>query len=54
MSIIGRPVAGKLQFKVFVRDVQKNSKGYIHPSNIVHIAYLEFDLHTTAYSTMMR
>ena len=26
MSIIGRPVAGKLQFKVFVRDVQKTAR----------------------------
>lgn len=44
MAIFGTPVATKIVFDVVVREM-KSSKNLFHPSNIIHSATLEFDLH---------
>ncbi|KAJ9397409.1 hypothetical protein DTO282F9_5717 [Paecilomyces variotii] len=53
ISVVGRPVAAKIRFKVFVRNVKDISKGLMHSINLMHTAYLEFDLHPPARSSMM-
>ncbi|KAL1884923.1 hypothetical protein Plec18167_001579 [Paecilomyces lecythidis] len=48
MGIFGAPVAAKIIFDVIVRNAENPSKFTSRPTDIVHTAKLEFDLHSKA------
>ncbi|KAL1846947.1 hypothetical protein Plec18170_008915 [Paecilomyces lecythidis] len=48
MGLFGAPVAAKIIFDVVVRNAENPSKFTSHPTDIVHTAKLEFDLHSKA------